>query len=120
MRLGWIHAERPFRRLVPPGPVQRQAQARVLVELWQYYRALKAYQQWRSKRKASRGHLQRVGTSMPGPLCQSEEDLREMPYHDELNAARKAERDRATFGAAWRVDAGTGPAGHEAGIFMNV
>ena len=43
--LCWIHAERALRRLVPPGPVQRQAQARVLDEVWKYYRALKAYQQ---------------------------------------------------------------------------
>jgi hypothetical protein len=43
--LCWIHAERALRRLVPPGPVQRQAQERVLDEVWEHYRALKAYQQ---------------------------------------------------------------------------
>jgi hypothetical protein len=42
--LCWIHAERALRRLVPPGAAQRQAQARVLDEVWAYYRALKAYQ----------------------------------------------------------------------------
>jgi hypothetical protein len=39
-----IQAERALRRRVPPEPVQRQAQARVLDEGWTYYRALKAYQ----------------------------------------------------------------------------
>jgi transposase IS66 family protein len=43
--LCWLHAERALRRLVPPGPVQRQAQERVLDEVWEHYRALKAYQQ---------------------------------------------------------------------------
>ena len=43
--LCWIHAERALRRLVPPGPVQRRAQTRVLDEVWEHYRALKAYQQ---------------------------------------------------------------------------
>jgi hypothetical protein len=52
--LCWIHAERALRRLVPPGPVQRQAQARVLDELWKYYRALKAYQQSPQVEEATR------------------------------------------------------------------
>ena len=42
--LCWIHAERALRRRVPPGPLQRQAQERVLDEVWKYYRALQAYQ----------------------------------------------------------------------------
>jgi Transposase IS66 family len=52
--LCWIHAERALRRLVPPGPVQRQAQERVLDEVWKYYRALKAYQQSPQAEQAAR------------------------------------------------------------------
>ena len=43
--LCWIHAERALRRRVPPGPLQHQAQERVLDEVWEHYRALKTYQQ---------------------------------------------------------------------------
>lgn len=52
--LCWIHAERALRRLVPLGPVQRQAQERVLDEVWKYYRALKAYQQSPQAEQATR------------------------------------------------------------------
>jgi hypothetical protein len=43
--LCWVQAERALRRLVPPGPLQRQAQERVLDAGWEHYRALKAYPQ---------------------------------------------------------------------------
>jgi hypothetical protein len=49
-----IHAERALRRWVPSGPVQRQAQARVLDALWAYYRALKAYHQSPQAEEAAR------------------------------------------------------------------
>lgn len=41
--LCWVHAERTIHKLVPPGPIQRQAQQTVRGQIWDLYASLKAY-----------------------------------------------------------------------------